>query len=111
MLLVFDDIYKDQSQGKNLIKDFFKEQTIHLSKPLTYRGLTLVGISSPQSDGQRYISLSEGIKSGHIQINEINEFGNVPQLAIKNKSNYACFIMDGEESLELNKIELRIVLS
>ena len=97
MLLVFDDIYKDQSQDKNLIKDFFKEQTIHLSKPLTYRGLTLVGISSPQNDGQRYISLSEGIKSGHIQINEVNEFGNVPQLAIKNKSENACFIMDGEE--------------
>ena len=44
MLLVFDDIYKDQSQDKNLIKDFFKQQTIHLSKPLTYRGLTLVGL-------------------------------------------------------------------
>ena len=33
---------------------FFKNQTIRLSKPLSYRGLTLVGISSPKNDGQRY---------------------------------------------------------
>ena len=97
MLLVFDDIYQNQPQQKNEIKDFFKDQTIHLSRPLTYRGLTLVGISSPQTDGQRYISLSEGLKSDYIQINEVSESGNVPQLAIRNKSEFACFIMDGEE--------------
>ena len=79
MLLVFDDIYQNQPQQKNEIKDFFKDQTIHLSRPLTYRGLTLVGISSPQTDGQRYISLSEGLKSDYIQINEVSEAGNVPQ--------------------------------
>ena len=51
MLLVLDDIYKNQTPKKSFVKDFFKNQTIRLSKPLSYRGLTLVGISSPKNDG------------------------------------------------------------
>ena len=97
MLLVLDDIYKNQTPKKSFVKDFFKNQTIRLSKPLSYRGLTLVGISSSKNDGQRYITLSEGLKLNQIQINEVSESGNVPQLSIQNKSNLPCFVMDGEE--------------
>ena len=97
MLLVLDDIYNNQLPKKSFVKDFFKNQTIRLSKPLSYRGLTLVGISSPNNDGQRYITLSEGLKLNQIQVNEVSESGNVPQLSIQNKSNFPCFVMDGEE--------------
>lgn len=98
MLLVFDDIYEQQPKEKSLIKDFFENQTIKLSKPLSYKGLTLVGISSARRlDGQRYTTLAEAIKSGQVRICEVSESGNVPKLAIQNKSSQPVFIMDGEE--------------
>jgi len=98
MLLVYDDIYQNPSSNKKIIKDFFEGKTIKLSRPLSYKGLTLVGISSPQKgDGQRYINLAQGIQSGDIQIREISESGSVPKLAIQNRGNQPLFIMDGEE--------------
>ena len=78
--------------------DFFHDQTLQLSKPLTYKGLTLVGISNPnKDDGQCYLTLTEGIKSGDVIIKEVSEGGNVPKLLIQNKSQQSLFIMDGEE--------------
>ena len=89
MLLVFDDIYNNDQSNKSFIKDFFNNQTLHLSRPMTYKGLTLVGISSPsKTDGQRYLTLSEGIRSGSVKIAEVSESGNVPKLSIQNHSNY-----------------------
>ena len=46
-MLLLDDIYKNQTPKKSFVKDFFKTKQ-RLSKPLSYRGLTLVGISSPK---------------------------------------------------------------
>ena len=98
MLLVFDDIYNNDQSNKSFIKDFFNNQTLHLSRPMTYKGLTLVGISSPnKTDGQRYLTLSEGIRSGNVKIAEVSESGNVPKLSIQNHSTQPLFIMDGEE--------------
>ena len=98
MLLEFDNIYQEQTEKKSQVKDFFHNQTIQLSKPMTYKGLTLVGISNPKkTDGQRYLTLSEGIKSGSVRIAEVSEAGNVPKLFIQNHSTQPLFIMDGEE--------------
>ena len=98
MKLKLDNAYENDDFKNSFIMDFFHDQTLQLSKPLTYKGLTLVGISNPKKDdGQRYLTLTEGIKSGDVIIKEVSEGGNVPKLLIQNKSQQSLFIMDGEE--------------
>ena len=98
MKLKLDNAYENNDFKNSFIMDFFHDQTLQLSKPLTYKGLTLVGISNPKKDdGQRYLTLTEGIKSGDVIIKEVSEGGNVPKLLIQNKSQQSLFIMDGEE--------------
>ena len=71
MKLKLDNAYENNDFKNSFIMDFFHDQTLQLSKPLTYKGLTLVGISNPKKDdGQRYITLTEGIKSGEVIIKD-----------------------------------------
>ena len=47
MKLKLDNAYENNDFKNTFIMDFFHDQTLQLSKPLTYKGLTLVGISNP----------------------------------------------------------------
>jgi len=76
-----------------------------LSAPISRQGgaLTIVPIHLEPNGGgdgghkRDYVPLGEAVKGGRAQITEISESGSVPLLAIRNSSDLAVFILDGEE--------------
>ncbi|MEX2178505.1 MAG: DUF6569 family protein [Gemmatimonadaceae bacterium] len=71
-----------------------------LGAPVSSKALTMVPI---HLDGEQpsvdYLPLGQAIARGRAQLTEISEGGSVPLLAVKNDSDFALFILDGEELL------------
>jgi hypothetical protein len=69
-----------------------------LGPPITSKALTMVPIhldgAAPPID---YMPLGQAIASGRARLAEISEGGSVPLLAVRNDSDVALFILDGEE--------------
>jgi hypothetical protein len=72
-----------------------------LGVPLKRQALTIVPLHlEPNGKHGRergYVPLGEAIRGGGTQITEISDAGSVPLLAIRNQSDVAVFILDGEE--------------
>lgn len=70
-----------------------------LGAPITREALTIVPIHVERNGGPKgdYVPLGDAVRNGSAQITEISEHGSVPLLAIRNASDVALFVLDGEE--------------
>jgi hypothetical protein len=67
-----------------------------IGKPLHYRNLTIFPLSWANPQEARYILLGTAIEAGQALVEEVNEAGSVPNLAVTNKTDRPILIPEGE---------------
>jgi len=66
-------------------------------KSTTHRNLSIVPLFLKEKGKETYMTLSEGLASGLVEIEEVSRMGDVNHIKIKNKSKRKLFVADGEE--------------
>lgn len=73
-------------------------ESIHFGTTMSYEGLSVLPvISATQSNQIDYLTLDEAIKDELVQITEVNQGGNVPELLFENRASKPVLLVDGEE--------------
>jgi hypothetical protein len=67
-----------------------------LGKPLHHRNLTVFPLSWANPHEAPYILLGTAIEAGQAVVEEVNEAGSVPNLAVTNKADRPLLIPEGE---------------
>ena len=79
-----------------IIADYLAE--VSLGTPVSHGSMTVVPVFAPPVlEEHEYLTLSEAMDRGALQITEVSEAGNVPQLKAVNMANKAILILDGEQ--------------
>lgn len=63
----------------------------------SFRNMSVVPLFLANQGEQEYMTLSEGLASGDLEVSEVNWGGSVNHVKIKNKSKKKVFVADGEE--------------
>jgi hypothetical protein len=69
---------------------------LNIGKPLHYRNLTVFPLSWANPHKAPYILLGTAIEAGQAVVEEVNESGGVPNLAVANKADRPILIPEGE---------------
>jgi ARG/rhodanese/phosphatase superfamily protein len=70
---------------------------LRLGSPQSHQNLTLIPLLASLDASVEYVSLDEALKSGSVEITEINDGGSVQNLKVTNRSRSKVLILDGEE--------------
>jgi len=70
---------------------------VEVSDPVTVGRLQVFGLRWAVSNALVYVTLDEALTDEILEITEVSESGNVPTLAVINKSNIMVFLMAGEQ--------------
>jgi hypothetical protein len=73
-------------------------ETIQLGDPVTYRGVVITPLFPRRQPGAEYLTLEEAIPLG-LRVEEVDEAGSVPELAVHNPLEANVLLYDGEELL------------
>jgi hypothetical protein len=72
--------------------------SLDVLEPSEHETLRAYGIRWPGgSEGARYVTLDEALKDDKLEVTEVDEGGQVPQLKVINKGDTMVFLMAGEE--------------
>jgi len=78
-----------------IVKEFLKK--IIPGPAQTFRNLSVVPLFLSEQGKEEYMTLSEGLRTGEVEVGEVNWGGSVNHVRIKNKSKKKIFVADGEE--------------
>jgi len=78
-----------------IVQEFLRK--IIPGEPQTFKNLSVVPLFLVEQGKEEYITLSEGLRTGEIEIAEVSWGGSVNNVKIKNKSKKKVFVADGEE--------------
>jgi len=71
--------------------------SLELGEIQSHENLAVVPLFSPVKGGPAYITMKEALEGGSLLVTEVGEGGTVPELKVKNSSNKAVLLLDGEE--------------
>jgi hypothetical protein len=80
---------------KKRIADYLK--ALEMAQEAHYKNMTVFSICAETDAGSRYLSLDEAMGNSLIEITEVSESGDVPNLKVTNKAEIAILILAGEE--------------
>jgi hypothetical protein len=78
-----------------LIRDHFK--SLELGNGTTYQNMTVYPVVAETDSATDHFSLDEALEKHLIEITEVSESGDVPNLKVKNRAEIAILILAGEE--------------
>ena len=78
-----------------VVKEFLRK--IIPGEAQSFRSLSVVPLFLAEQGKEEYLTLSEGLKTGEIEVEEVSWGGSVNHVRIKNKSKKKVFVADGEE--------------
>ena len=70
---------------------------INVGNPLSYENLTLFPLLLEGLNESHYVTLDEAMRDKTVEVTEIDEDGDVPELLLRNDSDKPILILDGEE--------------
>lgn len=70
---------------------------IRLGEARQHKGLTVIPLFSPDTDGPFYLTMAEALEQNLLVVTEISEGGSVPELQVENQGDIAVLLLDGEE--------------
>ncbi|MDR7992660.1 ARPP-1 family domain-containing protein [Thermosynechococcus sp. TG252] len=79
----------------NLLQELL--QTVEISTPQTFGGMTLFPLLRPIAAEPDYWTLTEAMNQNLLKITEVSEGGHVPELLCHNWSDRSVLLVDGEE--------------
>ncbi len=80
---------------RKIISEFLRGK--RLGGHIAYKNLTIFPIVSKELGDNDFLTIDEALENKHVQITEISDVGNVPNLRLKNLCDKKVFILDGEE--------------
>ncbi len=86
---------KRENEEEKTLARFLKG--VIIEEMMKYDNLTLVPLRGEGRKQLNYLLGEQAIKSGSVEVREIDEAGSVPELAVINKSNKLILFLDGEE--------------
>jgi hypothetical protein len=75
--------------------DYLK--ALEMAQEAHYKNMAVFSIFAETGAGSRYLSLDEAMGNSLIEITEVSESGDVPNLKVMNKAEIAILILAGEE--------------
>ena len=70
---------------------------VQLGHPTTFRNLSIFPLQNPEAKPADYITLTEALKRETVEISEVSDHGQVPELLFDNHDDKPVLIVDGEE--------------
>ena len=70
---------------------------VKLGNPTTFRNLSIFPLQNPEAKPADYITLTEALKRETVEISEVSDHGQVPELLFDNHDDKPVLIVDGEE--------------
>ncbi|GAM10333.1 hypothetical protein OR1_02622 [Geobacter sp. OR-1] len=79
----------------NLLSGYLEQ--LKLAEPAVHGSIAVVPLISPAYDGIEYLTMSEALEMGHIEVTEVSREGSVPDLKVINRGSEHVLLLDGEE--------------
>ena len=72
-------------------------ESLELGSPVTFRNMTVIPVLNGVKQGPEYITLGQALTEKLVLVTEVTQTGSVPELKVRNSSEQAVLIFDGEE--------------
>jgi hypothetical protein len=95
---------------QKVIIDFFKN--LKLGKEIRYKNMIIFPIISKEKSSQQFLTIDEALAKDVVNVTEMSDMGDVPNLKLKNLGKQKIFILDGEELIgaKQNRVTNTVVL-
>lgn len=88
-------------------------QSAKLGDKIEYKNMIIFPIISDEKNDYKFLTIDEALDNEYVEVQEMSDMGDVPNLRLKNLSRQKIFILDGEELIgaKQNRVTNSVVLA